>query len=104
MPVWIHARTNQWRYKEPILPPYPTIPNSLLDQQIGEILSQNEILNNEADSDSEVPSDSRSQETRSVPVSINYDTAPKGVNSEVELAKRRVLEKQKDRIRTKYNV
>ena len=93
MPVWIHARTNQWRYEEPILPRYPTIPNSL-----------NEILNNQADSDSEVPPDSRSQETRSVPVSINYDTAPKGVNSEVELAKRRVLEKQKDRIRTKYNV
>ena len=82
----------------------------MLDTITGEKLSQKQILHNEADSDSEISSDSNSfyisdvgsQEHRPERVSLDFDAAPKGVTSEVELAKLRVLEKQKEHIRTKY--
>lgn len=112
LPCWVHPTTNDILYDEPVLPPYPTIPSFLLDPETGERLNQKQILENEADSEIEISSDSSFGSTKSAASGESgtgsrqqlLDSPPKGKTSELELAKQRVLERQRTQVKNKYNI
>ena len=111
LPCWVHPTTNDILYDEPVLPPYPTIPSFLLDPETGERLNQKQILENE--SEIEISSDSSFGSTKSAASGesgtgsrqqLLLDSPPKGKTSELELAKQRVLERQRTQVKNKYNI
>jgi hypothetical protein len=114
VPIWIHAITNETQYDKPVAPPQPQVPKSLVDPSTGLMLSRQEIQQIEADTDSSYSSDSgslssiggneRNKENTNESAKLKIDDAPKGMNSEVELAKRRVLEIQRNHVLTKYKI
>lgn len=113
VPIWIHATTNESRYEKPSLRPYPSIPKSLIEPTTGFILSQQDIQQNEADTDSDSSLDTRSvlsreskgnQDITSYSINFSLDKTPKGRDSELEMAKKRVVELQRAHVRTKYNI
>jgi hypothetical protein len=104
--VWVHAITNETRYEQPVSPLHPPVPTSLIDSATGERLSQHQIAQNEADTESDNSSSfssRESQESNKINDSTD-DFAPSGMDSELEFAKQRVLERQRHHVRTKYKM
>lgn len=103
--VWVHAKSNETQYDKPVVPSPPPIPRSLLDPLTGEKLSEKQIQENEADSDSEFSSDSRfNSHERNNDGEGKLNEAPKCAMSEVEFARMRMIERQRDHVRLKYKV
>lgn len=109
-PVWVHSETKSLQYEEPLLPSPPPIPISLLDPITGEQFTPKQLQANEANSSSEFSSDSSFGSEYDIVYESNIGIteldpkqAPKGAHSELELAKERVLARQRSQVRAKYN-
>ena len=110
--VWVHAKSNETQYDKPVVPSPPPIPRSLLDPLTGKKLSEKQIQENEADSDSKFLSDSRfnshesndGEGNQAESQRLEVNEAPKCAMSEVEFARMRMIERQRDHIRHKYKV
>lgn len=100
--VWVHAKSNETQYDKPVVPSPPPIPRSLLDPLTGEKLSEKQIQENEADSDSDESNDGEGNQAESQRLELNE--APKCAMSEVEFARMRMIERQRDHVRLKYKV
>ena len=95
MTLWVNRETNETLIEPPTPPPYPNMPESLIDKTTGKPLSPAAIRQNEADSSS----DDESVSTRSDGSDGSADSKvdgvpPLGRDGELELAKKRVLERR----------
>ena len=97
MTLWVNRETNETIYEPPTPPPYPLMPGSLTDKITGKPLSPAAIQQNEADSSSEDESvDTRQSDGSDGSANSKVDDVPPlGVrDAELELAKKRVLERR----------
>lgn len=106
----MHSETKSLQYEEPLLPLPPPIPISLLDPITGEQFTPKQIQANEANSSSEFSSDSSFgseydivYESKVGITELDPKQSPKEAHSELELAKERVLARQRSQVRAKYN-
>ena len=95
MTLWVNRETNETLYEPPTPPPYPLMPESLTDKTTGRPLSPAAIRQNEADSSSDDESaDTRSDRSEHCSADSKVDDVPPvGRDAELELARRRVLER-----------
>ena len=97
MTLWVNRETNETLYEPPTPPPYPLMPESLTDKTTGKPLSPAAIRQNEADSSSDDESVSTRQSDGSEHCSADSKVdgvPPLGRDAELELAKKRVLERR----------
>jgi hypothetical protein len=107
----VHSETKSLQYEEPLLPLPPLIPISLLDPITGEQFTPKQLQANESNSSSEFSSDSSFgseyydivYESNIGITELDPKQAPKGAHSELELAKERVLARQRSQVRAKKN-
>ena len=95
-----------------MLRPPPSIPDSLIDPLTGEMFTKNDVDTSDSDlsSDSsfyssvenENDDDTHGKDADKI-TELTLETAPSGTCAELELAMSRVLERQKQQIRAKYN-
>ena len=95
-----------------MLRPPPSIPDSLIDPLTGEMFTKNDVDTSDSDlsSDSSFYSsvenendDDTHRNDADKTTELTLVTAPSGTCAELELAMSRVLERQKQQIRAKYN-
>ncbi len=98
VPVWVNSLTGVSQYQLPRLQDPPLLPNVLLDQDTGEMMSPPSSMENEVDSNS----DEESQYSETGERLFSEKPAPRGKEEEFELAAGRVLEIRRQQLRSRY--
>ncbi|KAL7470558.1 hypothetical protein ACHAXS_010818 [Conticribra weissflogii] len=98
VPVWVNSLTGVSQYQLPRLQDPPLLPNVLLDQDTGEMMSPPSSIENEVDSNS----DEESQYSETGERLFSEKPAPRGKEEEFELAAGRVLEIRRQQLRSRY--